>query len=181
MENNKTYTVKDFTEISNHDEAYLIGYLLGDGSCEESKRRMTVGSTEKYIIEFFNNMLQPNHSIASRIPVNNTRPEIVSVIESHRINLSSYFTPTFEKYGLLEFKPNRVYKNIPEEYMKAFLLGFLDTDGSITCFYGDDGKGGLRFRTGIAYTHPCRDTLFQIKNFLKSELNVGSSISYKKN
>lgn len=181
LKNNKTYTFREFNKIESNEDAYTIGYLLGDGGWVSDKNQMTTTSTDKYIMEYFINRYQPDHGLRSVIPVNKTRPKIVSTIESHKIQFSTYFTPTFEYYGITDLKPNRVYKNIPEEYMKAFILGFLDADGSVTCFMGTNGNGGVRFRTGITFTHPSRETLTNLSYYLKSELNVDSSLQYKKN
>lgn len=180
LKNNKTYKFRDFNRIESNEDAYTVGYLLGDGGWLKDKGQMSVTSTDKYIMEYFIKRYQPEHNLRSLIPVNNTR-NIVSKIESHKMQFSTYFTPTFDYYGITELKPNRVYKNISKEYMRAFILGFLDADGSVTCFMGTNGNGGLRFRTGITFTHPSRETLTNLKNYLKIELNVDSSLQYKKN
>lgn len=184
MQNNKVINVREFEKITNPTESYFIGYLFGDGNFNSGKKenrtdRMGVTSVDEYIIQGMIKYFQPNLKYRSLIPVNNTR-NIVSKIYSHRIDFSSYFKDVFEFHGILSTKPNRKYKNIPYEYMKHFILGFLDADGSITCFMGDDGKGGLRFRTGITFTHPSRDSLTDVANFIKNELNVDSSLQYKK-
>lgn len=175
--NNKTYLLRtDFNQINNNKEAYLLGYLLGDGGYDKIKDSMSVNSTNINVIELFKDTFQPEGIINSVIPVNNSRPEIVSSQLSHNLSLSNHYTDTFNYYGITELKPNRVYRNIPHEYMKAFIIGFLDADGSVKCFNGTDGKQGTRLRTAITFTHPCKEMLNNLGMFLKAELNLDYSV-----
>lgn len=185
MTNNKTYHVRtDFDEIKTNEDAYFIGYLLGDGNYENGKSdnkssSMSVTSKDKYIIEYFQKVYSPNSKIRSKIPVNNARPDIVSTEESHRIGFSSYYSNTFDKYGVLALKPNREIKNIPTKFMKQFILGFLDADGSIS-YHIESKNDKTRLRTTVKFAHPSLNMLNYLKNFLNSELGIGGSINLKK-
>jgi hypothetical protein len=179
--NNRDTRLREFNDIKTKEDAYFIGYMLGDGCFEKggSNRtpRMTLISKDKYIIEYFKNKYQPDSKIYSRIPINNVRPEILSTEESHRIGFSSYYSDTFEKYGILAHKEDRKIKNIPSEFMKHYILGFLDADGSIS-YHTQETNG--RFRVGVKFTHPSENVLKTIKDYLYETIGLGGSISDKK-
>jgi len=180
--NNRDTRLREFYEIKTKEDAYFMGYMLGDGGISGGTRkrnpRMTVVSIDKYIIEYFKERYQPDSQIYSRIPVNNTRPEIVSIEQSHKIGFSSYYSDTFDKYGLLTHKPNREIKNIPEEFMKQYILGFLDADGSIS-YHAQ--KSDDRLRVSIKFTHPSEQVLSYIKRYLNMSIGSGGTIHDKKN
>lgn len=184
--NNQYARVRDLKYIQDKNDAYFIGYLAGDGNVlgiknENRSTRMSVGSADEYIIKYFQERYQPDSKYSSRMGGSNPNKNIYATMMSHRITFSPFYSEMFDYYGILDYKPNREMKNIQEEYVKHFLLGLMDSDGSISYHYGDNGYGGNRFRCGVKYTHPSTKLLNSIKDYIKINLNVDCSINKKKN
>jgi len=176
----KKYKLHLFDKINTKEEAYLIGYMLGDGGFQRGtykrKHRMFICSSDEYIIEYFKKKFQPKNSINRHIPVNEQRPEIKSTRHSSRMTFSSKFTPTFKKFGILGLKEDRTYHNIPKKYMRHFLLGLIDADGFITWGKRKDRD---RLWTTFGITHPSLKMLEKLQRFLLEELEIPTSINPK--
>jgi len=133
--NNKIYKLDVFENIRHEKDAYLIGYLLGDGGfhkpTHKRNARIFVSSVDEYIIKYFNDEYCPNNTYLSKIPVNKKR-NIISNQQSHVLVFSSKFSETFKKYGLLSLKKNRTFHNIPKKLFPSFLLGLFDADGNFS-------------------------------------------------
>ena len=177
--NNKIYRLNLFTFIQ-EKEAYLIGYLLGDGGYSNftHKRlsRMFVSSTEKYIINGFKNQFCPDTSIVSKIPINKTR-NIESKIESHVLMFSSKFSEIFKLYGILSLKTARTFHNIPKKYFSIFLLGLFDSGGNFSWGFRRDRN---RLWAQFKITHPSLNMFKKLQTYLASELKVSTFITPKK-
>jgi hypothetical protein len=181
--NGKTYRLHLFDNIETREQAYLIGYLMGDGNFQNKERskkkrksRMSIGSIEKDLITSIRDHFCPDTPISSRIPVNKTR-NIKSNTESHRFTFSSKYSDTFEKYGLLDFKENRRIVNIPKKFMRYFILGLFDADGHIS--YGRR-KDRNRLWAHIGITHASFYVLTAVQNYLMNELNIASAVTERK-
>lgn len=181
--NGKTYRLHLFDYIITKEEAYLIGYLMGDGnfqnkekSKKKRKSRLSVGSIDKDLIYNLRDHFCPDTSINSCIPVNKTR-NIKTNTESHKFSFSSKFSDTFEKYGLLDFKENRRVVNIPKKFMRYFILGLFDADGHISWGRRKDRN---RLWAHIGFTHASYEVLTSIQNFLMNELNIASAVTERK-
>lgn len=174
-----TYRMQLFDKIESKEQSYLIGYMLGDGGfnagTHKRKPRLFVSSTEKYIIESFRDNFTPDSPISSRIPVNTTR-NIVSKIESHRLQFPSKFYETFYKFGIVSVKTERTYHNIGKNNMNTFLLGLFDADGCVTW-----GRRKDRNRLWASYsiTHPNLNMLKKLQGFLVDNVGVMTIISPK--
>lgn len=176
--NNKLYRLNLFTSIQKN-EAYLLGYLLGDGGYHSMthKRlaRMFVSSTEKYIVEFFKSTFCPDTTILSKVPVNKKR-NIVSNKESHVLVFSSKFSEIFKLHGLLSLKTTRTFHNIPKNQFSIFLLGLFDADGNFSWGFRRDRN---RLWAQFKITHPNLNMLKKLQVFLSKELGVSSFINPK--
>lgn len=177
--NDKIFRLNVFSKISNDTEAYLIGYLLGDGIYNKGnhkrQERMGVSSSDNGIIEKFKEIFCPDSSIDSRIPVNKKR-NIKSNKISYKITFSSRFSEAFKSFGILELKENRTYTNISKKYMPALLKGLIDSDG---CISFGKRKDRDRFWAYISITHSSFNMLTKLQTFLEKELNISSSIKPK--
>lgn len=177
--NGKKYKMNIFETAKTKEDNYLLGYLLGDGGLNREthkrKARMYVSSIDKYIMEFFRDLYMPDAPITSRIPVNNTR-DIVSGIESHRLQFSSKFTNTFNKYGLVSVKEHRTFHNIKKEFMTSFILGLFDADG---CFTWGRRKDRNRLWCSFLITHPSLNMLSKLQSFILEEYGVPTAITPK--
>lgn len=178
--NNKEFRLNLFNLVK-EEEAYLLGYLLGDGGfsnfTHKRKSRMFVSSTEKYIIDGFRNNYCPDNTITSKIPINKKR-NIISSKESHVLMFSSKFSEIFKLYGLLSLKPSRTFHNIPKEMFSVFLLGLFDADGSFSWGYRKDRN---RLWAQFKISHPNLNMLKKLQVFLSKELNISTFINPKLN
>ena len=178
--NNKIYRLNLFTSI-NKNEAYLLGYLLGDGGyCDFTHKRlarMFVSSSEKYIIEGFKTQFCPDTTINSKIPINKTR-NIKSILESHILVFSSKFSEIFNKYGILSLKKTRTFHNIPKKLFPSFLLGLFDADGN---FSWGVRRDRLRPWCQFKITHQNLNMLKKLQTYLISNYNISTFINIKHN
>ena len=173
----KQYKLYTFDKITNHEQSYLIGYLLGDGGLNKEvpgkrKARLFISSIDKYIIEHFRDEFQPDNSIDSRIPINKKR-NIKTTKKSYRMTFSSKFEKTFNKFGILDLKINRTYHNIKKDFMSSFLLGLFDADG---CMSWDRRKDRNRLWSNFMITHQSLKMLNKLQKFFLEELHIPTSI-----
>lgn len=188
MNNMKEYTVQGtkyrmrlFERILDGDEAYLVGYLLGDGGFNKGthkrKSRMFLTSINQELIYGVQSKFIPDTPINKRIPVNKNRPEIKSEKYSYRIQFPSKFYDTFNKFGLLNTKENRTYHNIPKQFMPDMILGLFDADGHISWGRRKD-RNRLWANWGI--THPNLKMLVKLQRYLSDELDISSYVNPRK-
>lgn len=166
-----------FNKIVSSEEAYLIGYLLGDGSynAPTSKRsaRLGISSIDNNIITNICNYFTPDTSISSLVPINKTR-NIKTDKLSYRFTFPSKFKDTFNKFGILSKKDTRNYFNIPKEYMNSMLLGLVDADGFIS--FGKR-KDRNRLWGNITITHQNGNMLSKLQTYLADNLNVITTLN----
>lgn len=166
-----------FNKIVSSEEAYLIGYLLGDGSynASTSKRsaRLSISSIDNNIITNICNYFTPDTSISSLVPINKTR-NIKTDKLSYRFTFPSKFKDTFNKFGILFKKDTRNYFNIPKEYMNSMLLGLVDADGFIS--FGKR-KDRNRLWGNITITHQNGNMLSKLQTYLADNLNVITTLN----
>lgn len=176
--NNKIYRLNLFNKLD-YNSSYLVGYLLGDGGyhlkTEKRKDRIFVSSTEKYIVEFFQNTYCPDNNILSKIPINKKR-NIISKIESHVLIFSSKFSDVFRKYGLMSLKPQRTYHNINKDMFPSFLLGLFDADGNFSWGIRRDRN---RLWCQFKITHPNQNMLKKLQKYLSEIYFISTFINIK--
>lgn len=190
--NGKEYRVRDFEEVKTKEDAYFIGYLLGDGafSKRSSKKleKLTITSVEEYIIQFFNKRFQPDSKYRSIIPINNTR-NIVATKEAHIMPLSSIFTDVFYKYNIMGLKQDRRFVELSNEsLMKSYIMGLIDADGYVSYHYGFNSSNKNRkesdktiLKHTIGVTHPSTEMLIGLNNYLNKTLGINGIIDKKGN
>jgi hypothetical protein len=186
--NGSEYRIRDFNTVSTNEEAYVIGYLLGDGAFSKRSpkklEKLSVSSIDEYIIKFFNEYLQPDNKYRSHIPINKTR-NIVTDKLSHVLPISSVFTEVFIKYGIMDTKENRRFVDLgSEELMKCYIRGLIDSDGYISYHYGRNSstkgvgeKNTLKHTIGI--THPCTKMLEDLNTYLNKTVGINGILAQK--
>lgn len=176
----KKYRLHLFDKIETREQAYMLGYMIGDGGynrpTHKRNARMFASTVDKYIIDHFKQHFQPDNAIDSRIPINRSRPEIIGRQIAYRMTFSSKFTPIFKRHGILSLKKNRTFHNIPKNKMSQFILGLVDADGYITWGKRKDRN---RLWCNFGVTHPSLKMLEKLQRFLLEELKIPTSISPK--
>lgn len=128
FENNKSVDIKYFQSI-NHESAYWLGYIQGDGSIS-SEGIFEISSKEKCHIELFKECIKSKHKIGKKI---------VNGEEYWRLGIAREdFVSTLEDLGILRNKSykNTKFKLVSDEYIYSYLLGFFDADGSVQSHTG---------------------------------------------
>lgn len=178
--NGESYSLNLFDKITCSEEAYLIGYLCGDGgyNAPSYKRiaRLYVCSADETVITKFQKYFCPNNSINSKIPINKTR-NIIATKPIYSLNFNSKFSEVFNKYGILAKKVDRKCINIPKKFMNAYLLGLFDADGCITWGFRKDRN---RLWASFQVTHCSLDVLSKIQKYLVSEWKINSIVTKRK-
>lgn len=178
----KKYRMRLFERITSPDEAYLIGYMLGDGGfnrgTHKRKARMFLTSTNKELIYEIQKRFIPDTEVSKRIPINKKRPEIKSKRYSYKIQFPAKYYNTFNKFGLMTTKDKRTYHNIPRRYMPDMVLGLFDADGHISWGRRKDRN---RLWVNWTITHPNLNMLTKLQRYLAEEIGISSYINPRAN
>ena len=177
----KTYRLDVFNKIRNHSDAYLIGYILGDGAYHDMthKRnaRIGVSSTDMYIIDHFSKTYCPDNACTERQPNSNKKRGIIGKRPYKNLTFSSMFSETFKKHGVLSLKRDRNYHNIPKKLFGSFLLGLFDADGSMSFGRRKDRN---RLWANFNITHESMAVLKKIQNDLLLKYSIPTALTEKK-
>lgn len=177
----KKYRMRLFDKIEFDEEAYLIGYLLGDGgfnrATHKRKSMLFVSSIDKELVYSMRDLFSPDTIISNITPINKKRLETKFDKYSYKLQFPFKFFNTFNKFGLMDVKSNRNYFNIPKSQMNNLLLGLFDSYGHISWGRRKDRN---RLWANFTITHPNLKMLYKIQVFLSEELNVSSYIAPRK-
>lgn len=125
----RKYTVnEDFFKTWTPDMAYTLGFIAADGSVQESTKNkgpvLRIASKDKEHLETIRNLLGSTHLIREESNKNGSW----SV-------LAIYSKEIVDDLVSLGIYPNKSLTfripNIPDEYMRHFVRGYFDGDGSI--------------------------------------------------
>lgn len=174
--NGKTFRLNVFEKITESSDAYLIGYLTGDGNFHNAthKRlaRMAVSSINKDVIDFFKESYCPDSTVKAKLPINKKR-NIVAKNLAYYMCFSSKFSSTFNKFGILCRKSDRVMCNIPKKFMPYYFMGLFDADGCWSWGYRKDRN---RLWGKFMITHQSMKLLCSLQRYLSEELGVSTYI-----
>lgn len=133
----KTYRYKIFTKISSESEAYFIGYLACDGGYTSGKHpKMTVCSTEKYIMKEFKEEFCPDSTIYDGVLKSSDKVKAVNKV--YRLELASKLRSSFVNFGIFSKKVDRRVVGIPNKFFHVYMAGVIDADGFITVGHRKD-------------------------------------------
>lgn len=138
--NKKEHKSDYFKVIDSEVKAYILGYLVADGSIEESTRkdrpsklvRLRFGcvSEDDEIIRLIQREIAPNNNLRFYQPkaTNRKLTTILQICDKELVN---------DLRTLYNIQPRKTYDcnfefpNIPKEMERHFIRGFIDGDGSI--------------------------------------------------
>jgi hypothetical protein len=138
--NKKKHVSNYFRTIDSETKAYILGYLVADGSIEESTRkdrpsklvRLRFGciTEDDEILKLIQREIAPNNKLRYYQPKeqNHKQTTILQICDKELIN---------DLRTLYNIQPRKTYKNdfnfpnIPKKYERDFIRGFIDGDGSI--------------------------------------------------
>lgn len=137
--NKKEHRSDYFRNIDSEVKAYILGYIVADGSIEESARkdrpsklvRLRFGcvSEDDEIIRLIQREIAPNNSLRFYQPSGNRKQTtILQICDKELINdLSTLYNVQPRKTYDADFE----FPNIPKQFERDFIRGFIDGDGSI--------------------------------------------------
>ncbi len=165
--NNKRTDIK--SPIHSRELAELLGVLLGDGSITHFQVWVTLGTKEMAYAKYVVTLMQEVFGGTPRITIRKTGHKDVYLG-------STMATSRLLKEGLVR---NKVLSQVgvpvwifcKDDYMKSFLRGFFDTDGSIY---------KLRYGTQISFTNYSLPLLASLQKMLKLLRYHPSAISSHK-
>lgn len=138
--NKKQHNSNYFKTIDTETKAYILGYIVADGSIEESVRkdrpskliRLRLGciSEDEEIIKLIQKEIAPYNVIRHYQPKakNRKQTSILQICDKELIN---------DLRSLYDIQPRKTYHstfkfpNIPKKFERDFIRGYIDGDGSI--------------------------------------------------
>lgn len=162
-----------FSKCDSPDKAYWLGFLMADGAIFKTSNgtwSVTLGLQERDSghVELLRNTFSFPQPVGKMTQWLNGKPYVKSLIRicSHRL------VDDLERYGITERKSGlEEINNIPKEYLRDFIRGYFDGDGSAGV-YGK-GNGFLR----LSFTSASATILEQIRKILsKHGAKAGCSI-----
>ena len=137
--NKKEHRSDYFRNIDSEVKAYILGYIVADGSIEESVRkdrpsklvrlRFLCVSEDDEIIRLIQREIAPNNSLRFYQPSGNRKQTtILQICDKELINdLRTLYNVQPRKTYDADFE----FPNIPKQFERDFIRGFIDGDGSI--------------------------------------------------
>lgn len=153
---------KDFFKIWSPNMAYILGFTCADGNVY--KRTLSWDLSNKFdsnlkLLEDFNKNLRSNY------PIKNKK-------FSYRLNISNQtILEDVKKLGIV---PNKkkilLFPNVPKEYLRDFIRGFLDGDGWVTT----RKRHGKYFEISVGFSNGSHNFMKGLINALRLELGINS-------
>ena len=138
--NKKRHNSDYFKTIDSETKAYILGYIVADGSIEESVRkdrpsklvRLRFGcmSEDDEIIKLIQQELAPDNKLRYYQPkaINHKQVTILQICDKELTNdLKSLYNIKSRKTYISDFE----FPSIPKKFERDFIRGFIDGDGSI--------------------------------------------------
>jgi len=133
MPKNRKYFFDEraFQFVDSPETAYWLGFLMADGGVSRNCLSLNLGGKDKEHLKKFQGFLGSNHNIYYR-------PKKEKTNESYGITVCSKKLITdLSQYGIISQKTGKEQiKNIPHEFIRDWILGFFDGDGSISLVKG---------------------------------------------
>lgn len=151
----------DFDKINSEESAYWLGFIYADGSITYSPESSGVryvleiglANKDRQHLEKFRNFIGSKREIKERIKTNSNRLTVSS--KELCVNL---YNLGIRKNKTYIMNINEVFENIPNIYIKDFIRGYTDGDGSI-------------FKDGtVSYTSYFKETMQIILSHLPFEI-----------
>lgn len=153
-----------FQNIDSHEKAYLLGFIYSDGNVYKNKLQIAIHKNDIEILRNFKKIMKSNHKLYNDKTIKRF------IIRSEKIVNDLFKLGVNPRKSLVLKFPTT--KQVGLKYINSFILGFFDGDGHISMC---DEKNGAQF--GLTSTF---EFLESVRNILKNELNVNSSLYKEK-
>ena len=138
--NKKEHRSDYFKVIDSEVKAYILGYLVADGSIEESTRkdrpsnlvrlRFGCATEDDEIIRLIQSEIAPNNVLRFYQPKLQNRKQI-TILQICDKELINDLRTLYNIHPRKTYISNFEFPHIPEEFERDFIRGFIDGDGSI--------------------------------------------------
>lgn len=124
-------------DFFNHDSEelyYFLGFIAADGYIGNNSISIELNDIDAYMIKKFKDLIDPKRNIYHRDSTHSSR--VMFQDKQYAQYLHQYFGMTTNKKS----KELKFPENIPDQYLKDFIRGYIDGDGCIdtTKGYRDD-------------------------------------------
>ncbi len=123
-----------FKKIDSAEKSFWLGFLCADASIHKSHNsfHLTITQRDDRLIRIFNKHIKSSYRIREEVSLGYTSNNYYRLIISNNI-----FTQNLMLSGKDNYKRNlkEIPKCIPQEYIKDFIRGFFEGDGSL--FYSN--------------------------------------------
>lgn len=136
--NGRIFTLNhDYFKTWSNDMSYILGFIYADGCIKNTYLIIELSNKDLVLLNNIKNKLQYTGDIKLREKTNSSRLTIGSCI----------LTDNLKSLGVMENKTKKIrLPNIPIEYLKDFIRGYFDGDGSISCHMKNQYR--VRFTCG---------------------------------
>lgn len=130
---------EEFLYKNSHELWYFLGLIAADGYINNERMELALNEKDLHILEFFQNIIQPDKPIYYRKSVN-----------AYKIAIDDYkFAKHLKKIFSMESNKKHeelIFPDVPKEYIKDFILGYIDGDGCITTCSGQKNFPKLGYK-----------------------------------
>ena len=134
-----------FEKIDNEFSAYWLGFLYADGSIEsksatrygEQSFKIAIAEQDLELLEKFKEDIQSTYPIRyddSRVGKGNSQSQVIQSLRSQKTVDDLIRLGCIEKKSLILTFPSE--EQVPQEYLRHFIRGYFDGDGSISIYNG---------------------------------------------
>lgn len=181
---NKNFKDDYFDKIDTEEKAYFLGLIYADGNVREHNGgyflSIELKSEDKYILERLANELRCNNKIYNR-------DRITNMGESHMCNFtacnSKKIFDDLNRFNIVPDKSHttKSFKNIeeyiPKKFIKHFLRGLIDGDGSISKRYTTRQNAISVYQNSLEF---CNDFNYLLKMSMNDDTLFENIIINKK-
>lgn len=138
--NKKEHSSDYFKIINTEAKAYILGYIVADGSIEESLRkdrpsklirlRFGCASEDDEILKIIQKEIAPNNKFRYYLPKQPNRKQM-TILQICDKELTTDLRLLYNIQPRKTYDSTFEFPNIPKEYERHFIRGFIDGDGSI--------------------------------------------------
>ena len=176
-----TFDTHWLDELDCEEKFYFLGFFAADGNVDLSngnyRARVKIQRGDRKLLERFNELLQNTRSIDDGVEKPRAKWCREDYIEYYSV-LQLGNRPFCERLIELGMVPNKTFvlkfpDYIPDEYLKHFVRGYFDGDGSISLMYSPNGKTA---RATTGFSSGSKSFLKDLKKKLKKQIGIHSEI-----
>lgn len=128
-----------FEVIDSYNKAYVLGFIAADGAVVKASKynnyqlTITIKYEDKQLLEFIKNEINPTSNLTEikrkcSFNPNKQIHHIRFTYGNQKLIKDLFSLGIYPKKSL---SMNNIIENIPKKYRKAFIIGYLDGDGSV--------------------------------------------------